>query len=289
MLRFSIFFLITLPLAAQWAVTGANDYRTVPGVTYLTASNYEAKLDVYHRADTSSMRPVLINIHGGGWMGGAKERELFSFLPFLEMGYNIVNVEYRLGGVALAPAAVEDCLCALKWVAANAKAYGFDLSRIVTMGGSAGGHLALTTGMIPETAGLDRQCPMGRLPKVAAIINWYGITDVNDILEGPTRQLYAVAWLGSLTDRDEVARRVSPLTYVREGLPPIITIHGDADRTVPYTHALRLQEALNKVKVPNQLVTVPKGVHGGFPREERIRIYAAIREFLIQNGFPVTP
>jgi len=289
MFRFAAFFLAALPLAAQWAVTGANDYRVVPNVTYLTASNFEAKLDVYHRSDTATIRPVLINIHGGGWMGGDKERELFSFLPFLEMGYNVVNVEYRLGGVALAPAAVEDCLCALKWVSANAKAYGFDIGRIVTMGGSAGGHLALTTGMIPESAGLDRQCPMGRLPKVAAIVNWYGITDVNDLLEGPSRQLYAIAWLAAQTGRDEVAHRVSPLTYVREGLPPVITIHGDADRTVPYTHALRLKEALTKVKVPNQLVTVTKGVHGGFPREERIRIYTAIREFLTQNGFSIAP
>ena len=82
----------------------------------------------------------------------------------------------------------------------------------------------------------------------------------------------------------DVAKKVSPLTYVRAGLPPIITVHGDADRTVPYPEAVRLHEALAKVNVPNQLVTVPNGGHGGFSAEERVRVYIAIREFLTKNG-----
>ena len=65
--------------------------------------------------------------------------------------------------------------------------------------------------------------------------------------------------------------------------PAVITVHGDADRTVPYPEAVRLHEALAKVNVPNQLVTVPGGGHGGFSAEERVRIYLAIREFLTRN------
>jgi hypothetical protein len=49
-----------------------------------------------------------------------------SLLPWFEMGWNVVNVEYRLARVALAPAAVEDCLCALRYVAAQAKTYNID-------------------------------------------------------------------------------------------------------------------------------------------------------------------
>jgi hypothetical protein len=64
-------------------------------------------------------------------------------------------------------------------------------------GNSAGGHLALTTAMIPESAGLDRECPGVHLPKVAAVVDWYGITDVNDLLEGENQRAYAVQWLGS--------------------------------------------------------------------------------------------
>jgi acetyl esterase/lipase len=179
---------------------------------------------------------------------------------------------------------VEDCLCALRYVGANAKTYDIDPSRLVVSGDSAGGHLALTTGMIPESAGLDRECPGAPLPKVAAIVNWYGITDVVDLLDGPNRKSYAVQWMGSLPNREEIARRVSPLTYVRQGLPPILSIHGDADPTVPYNHAVWLHEALTKEGVPNQLLTVPGGKHGGFTPDERTRIFAAIREFLAKSG-----
>lgn len=278
-----------LPSSPSWAVHFANDYRVVPNITYLTANGYDAKLDVYARADTTKPRPVVINIHGGGWINGTKEGDLPAILPWLEMGWNVVNVEYRLARVSLAPAAVEDCLCALRWVAANSKAYGFDTAKIVTTGGSAGGHLSLTTGMIPSSAGLDRQCPGVPLPKVAAIVNFYGITDVVDLLEGPNEKFYAVQWLASLPNRDEIARRVSPLTYVRADLPAILTIHGDADPTVPYTHAQRLHAALAKAGVPNQLYTVPGGKHGRFTNAERTDVYSAIRAFLAKHNLPVNP
>jgi acetyl esterase/lipase len=258
----------------------SDDYRVVPNITYLTANNWEAKLDVYQARSATTPNQTLIYVHGGGWTGGTKEQSSLTFLPFLEMGWNVVNVEYRLAKISQAPAAVEDCLCALRWVYRNAKNYNIDTTRLVTMGNSAGGHLALTMAMVPATAGLDRQCPGTEDLKVAAVINWYGITDVNDLLAGPNMKTYAVTWLGSMANRDEVAKRVSPLTYVRAGIPPVITIQGDADPTVPYTHGIRLREALDKVGVPNQHVTIPGGKHGGFTDAEMAKAYAAIMSFL---------
>src|SRR6202043_2702753 len=139
------------------------------------------------------------------------------------------------GRVSLAPAAVQDALCALRWVHRNGKDYNVDTGRLVLMGNSAGGHLALTTGMIPASAGLDRQCPGSEELKVAAIVNWYGVTDVADLFDGANMKIYPVTWLGSLENRREIGARVSPLPYVRPGLPPIMSIQGDADPTVPYT------------------------------------------------------
>ena len=242
------------------------------------------KLDVYKRRDATGPQRTLIYIHGGGWVGGTKESSLMSLMPWFEMGWNVVNVEYRLARISEAPAAVEDCLCALRWVAAHADRYGFDTSKLVVTGGSAGGHLALTTGMIPESEGLDRECPGVPLPKVAAIIDWYGITDVADLLDGPNRKNYAVQWLGSRPDRVEVAKRLSPLTYVRPGLPPILAIQGDADPTVPYQHSVRLHEALTKADVPNELLTIPGGKHGGFSPEEMTKAFETINAFLAKHG-----
>jgi acetyl esterase/lipase len=257
-----------------------DNYRVVPNITYLTTNNWDAKLDVYQARGTTTPNQTLVYVHGGGWTGGTKESSALTFLPFLEMGWNVVNVEYRLAKISQAPAAVEDCLCALRWVYQKAKDYNIDTARLVTMGNSAGGHLALMMGMVPASAGLDRQCPGTEELKVAAVINWYGITDVNDLLAGPNMKTYAVTWLGSMTNRDEVARRVSPLTYVRTGIAPIITIQGDADPTVPYTHGIRLQQALDKAGVPNQHVTIPGGKHGGFTDAEMAKAYAAILSFL---------
>jgi len=272
------------PESAGRAGDISNKFRIVPNITYLTANNWEAKLDVYVPREITAPNSTLIYIHGGGWVGGMKETSWLQLLPYLETGWSVVNVEYRLARVSLAPAAVEDCRCALRWVIRNAKQYNFDTTKLVVTGHSAGGHLSLTTGMLPASAGLDRECPGNEELKVAAIVNWFGITDVVDLLDGANMKEYAVAWLGSMTNREEIARRLSPLTYVRAGLPPVITIHGDADPTVPYTHAVRLQEALNKAGVPNQLVTIPGGKHGGFNHDQNVMAYSAIREFLTKHS-----
>lgn len=272
--------------SADWAADIANRYRIVPNITYLTANNYEAKLDLYLPRNLTEPSPTLVYIHGGGWVQGSKEVSTLRLLPFLEMGWSVVNVEYRLAHTSLAPAAVEDCLCALRWIIRNAEEYNLDPNKIVVSGNSAGGHLSLTTGMLPASAGLDRQCPGDEELKVAAIVNWYGITDVGDLLEGPNLRPWAVAWMGSMDDRQEIARRVSPLNYVRPGLPPILSIHGDADPLVPYSHAVQLHKALTEAGVPNQLLTIPGGKHGGFTRTETLKAYTTILEFLKKYSNP---
>jgi acetyl esterase/lipase len=211
------------------------------------------------------------------------------------MGLNVVNVEYRLAKVALAPAAVEDCRCALKWVISRATEYGIDPQRIVIAGDSAGGHLALTTGFLPASVGLDRECarspyfgpdaPAGDM-RVAAVINWYGIADVNELLDGPNMKPYAVTWFGAQPNREEIARRVSPLTYIRAGLPPVLTIHGDEDPSVPYSQSVQLHKRLSEVGVPNELLTMPGGKHGiaCCNLDQRTNVYRSIQAFLRKHG-----
>jgi acetyl esterase/lipase len=281
---------------AEWATHLANRYQVTANVTYLTATGYESKLDVYRRRDVAAPQPTVVFYHGGGWVGGTKESSFMSVMPWLEMGWNVVNVEYRMARVALAPAAVEDALCALRFIAAQAKNYNIDMNRLVVTGESAGGHLALAAGMIPTSAGFTNICSGGgfagfdnAVPKVAAIINWYGISDVADMLGGANARSYAVQWVGSGRDAQGVARSVSPMTYVRADLPPVLTIHGDKDPIVPYTHGTRLHDALGKAGVRHEIYTVPGGGHGGFRPEERTKIYVKIREFLTKHGLLTQP
>lgn len=279
---------------ATWAATLADRYRVTSDITYFVAGNWEATLDVYRPAAAKAPTPTLIFFHGGGWAGMSRTTFWLHIVPYLEMGWAVVNVDYRVTPQARAPAAVEDCRCALRWVIVNAAAYNFDVDRIVVSGVSAGAHLALTTGMLPASAGFDQQCPpcmQWKCPaneemKVAAIVNWFGITDVVDLLERPNVRAYALAWAGGGPDyaRRNLAARVSPLTYVRAGLPTIVTVHGTLDPSVPYSHATRLHGALSKAGVPNRLITIEKGSHGGFTREELLRAHASIRAFLAEHG-----
>jgi acetyl esterase/lipase len=277
--------------SSTFALDAGNQYWIRPDVVYGVENGHENKLDVIYPHNATTAVPAVIYIHGGGWVFGDKAGAVLETLPYLKMGWAAVNVEYRMASASKAPAAVEDCRCALRWIVRNAKDYHIDPTRLVVTGHSAGGHLSLTTGMLKESDGLDTNCPRDKgeaEPKIAAIVNWYGITDVADLLAGQNLKNYAVAWLGSTPNKEDIARRVSPLTYVRSDNPPIITIHGDGDDVVPYSHALRLQQALDKAGVPNQLFTVKGGGHGQFSDEENRKAYAAIFQFLAkQNLAPV--
>lgn len=301
--------------SATWAAQAASQYTMGANVTYRTASNQQLKMDVYYRRGVTTPQPTLVYMHGGFWVAGAKETAIMGLLPWMEMGWNVINVEYRLGVATdvstLAPAAVDDCFCALRFIAGLPANYNIDKTRIVVTGESAGGHLAQAMGIIPESAGLGKDCvgaapppaaggrgapaapaaapapvTLPPLPKIAAVINWFGVYDVPDVIEGANRQPAAARWFEGMPSATamEVAKKVSPMTYIRTGLPPTITIHGDADRTVPYPQAVRLHEALTKVNVPNQLVSIPGGGHGNFTAEQRVTIYTTIKEFLAKNG-----
>ncbi len=258
-------------------------YWVQPDIVYGSANNTALKLDVWYPNESKTPTPTLVYIHGGGWIFGTKESQVLQFLPFLEKGWRVVNVEYRMAGNSLAPAAIEDARCALRWVFRNAKQYNFDTTKIVLSGHSAGGHLSLMMGMLPDGTGLDNNCYGDEKLNVAAIINWYGISDVNDLIQGVNLKNYAVMWMGSQKNAAEIAKRVSPLTYVRAGLPPVLTIHGDKDDVVPYSQATRLKDALDKAKVTNELYTIKNGGHGGFAQTDYVNAYNEIWKFLKEN------
>lgn len=267
-------------------------YSMTPNITYLRASGVDLKLDLYQRIDTDRPIPTLLFIHGGGWIGLNKEYAIGAFLPWVMMGWNVVSVEYRMAHVALAPAAVEDCLCALRWVAEHAKDKHFDLSRLVVAGESAGGHLALTTGIIPESAGLDRECPGVPLPKASAVISWFGVGDMEKLLHQdnlPPGRDDAVTWFGSMTDREAIARRVSPIHYVRKDGPPVFLVAGNADPILDYHQSVEMDAALKKAGEASELLIIDHGLHGHFTADQQIEIYGKIRSFLEAHGVRIAP
>jgi dipeptidyl aminopeptidase/acylaminoacyl peptidase len=126
-----------------------------------------------------------------------------------------------------------------------------------------------------------KQAKFGRVTKVAAVVNFYGITDVQDQLEGQNMRQYATTWVpDSLPDRQELARRVSPISWVRKKTPPVLTIHGDADETVPYEHGVDLTKWLRNAGGDAEMIPIHQGGHGNFTPQEFAEIYAQIFSFL---------
>jgi predicted esterase len=111
-------------------------------------------------------------------------------------------------------------------------------------------------------------------------VNWYGNWDLADVLEGPNRKPYAPGWVLNLPNPMEVARSLSPLPIRQPDIRGVISIHGDADPTVPYTQSVRLHEALRDAHITEAMITIPGGRHGGFARTENQRAFATIVQFL---------
>ena len=263
------------------SVTGSP--RLIPNVTYIKRGAWEGKIDIYAHTTAVESRPTVVWVHGGDPFSGTKDYATFNILPYLEWGWNVVNVEHMQPGVTLAPEALQNCLCALRWIIHNSHEYHFDTTKLVIAGPSSGGWFAVAAGLSVRPDNWDQACPGSEDPKVAAIVNWYGNWDLADLLEGPNSKSFAPGWVRGLPNPLEVARILSPLP-LRRGVPPVISVHGDADPTVPYTQSLRLHQALKAAGESEELITIPGGGHGGFSREENQRAFVAIERFLAKQN-----
>jgi acetyl esterase/lipase len=262
---FAVFFFAALASCADYQIQANIRYSKYP----------ETVLDIVQSpAPALKNRPGVIVIHGGGWVQDDKESRLERFVvPFVHHDFVVANVEYRLAKSAAAPAAVQDVLNAAQWFHDHAADFKVDPNQILAAGDSAGGHLALMVAMTPESAEL------GPVTKIAAVINFYGISDVADQLEGPHQQRYAVEWIPDQPNRMDLARRLSPITYVRKGLPPVLSIHGDADAVVPYDQSVHLTKELKAAGDDTELITVPGGRHGFIP-DEMTKLWPQIFKWL---------
>jgi acetyl esterase/lipase len=263
-------------------VTIPKDYVAQIDVVYTKVKDWEGRADLYISPNASKPTPILINIHGGGWRSGVKETQ-GGFNSFFKAGFAVANMEYRLSGQATAPAAVEDTRCMLIYLIQNAKALNIDPNKIIIMGGSAGGHLALMGGLLANDHRFDTNCPGVENVKVAAIIDKYGIADVWDWTYGPEHKSSSPKlWLGDKVNDENFIKSVSPISYLTKNSPPIFIVHGDSDPTVPYQQSVDLYKKLQDLGVKSQFMTVEGGLHGKFDKEKNNEINVAILQFIAE-------
>jgi len=167
--------------------------------------------------------------------------------------------------------------CAVAWVHREAPQHGLGTATVVVSGISAGGHLALETAFVD--AELPATCPGSRTPPPTAVVSWFGPTDVEAAIAGPHTIDQVLPWFDGVVDPAATARAVSPIHQVRPGLPPVLLLHGTRDDLVPYAHSVALHDALDRVDVPNRLVTLDGG-HGDFDDATWVRAWDEVWQFL---------
>ena len=246
---------------------GVTVYRDV---AYVTDGHERQKLDLYV-PDTGENLPLLIWVHGGAWRGGDKTH--YNPKEYLKAGYAGASINYRLSQHAVFPAQIEDVKAAVRWLRANAETYRLDPNRFAAWGSSAGGHLVAMLGTTGDVAEFEVGENLEVSSRIQAVVDYFGPTDflqmdaqslpdglVHDAPDSPESQLVG----GPIQEHKERVARANPITYVSEDDSPILIIHGDQDKLVPYHQSVLLHDALEEAGIPVTLYRVEGGGHGWF-------------------------
>ncbi len=209
--------------------------------------------------------PVVILVHGGGWTRGDKAgsdrpgdgADISPWFDLLGRANHVwFSINYRLAPKHRWPACLEDLQTAVRWVKANAAGFRGDPGRIAVFGHSAGGHLALMLATLtrPET-------------RVQAVVGFAPVTDHEHKLAargGLGDGLQALLGRPAQITPEALheLRAISPVNRVKAGMPPLLILHGDADRTVAVEQSAGFQRRVLAVGGSCDLIVLPGAPHG---------------------------
>lgn len=254
--------LVGKPVASAQALEQPKD------LVYARIDGKSLALDLYLPTGVQAP-PLLVWVHGGAWTTGSKA----SVPPvFLANGFAVASVDFRQSTEARFPAQVHDIKAAIRYLRANAPAYGYRADKIAIAGDSSGGHLAALVGVTNDHRELEGT--VGDNPKqsssIQAIVSYYGASDLRTILAQSTpfglnmRRPALERLLGALPDQvPELAALASPVSHVDAQDPPLMLLHGDQDPQMPINQAHELQGAYEKLGRDVTFVVVHGAGHGG--------------------------
>lgn len=210
------------------------------------------------RVPETGAAPVIVFLHGGGWMRGSRKvftpgiRDADSFDRIVAAGFAVAACEYRLSGEARFPAQRDDVDAALDWLQASGEGYGVDASRIVLWGVSAGATLAALTGL--------------RRGGVRGVVDWFGPADLLAMADHTTGEApddtREARWLGAApASVPDLARAASPVHQVHAAAPPFHIAHGTADEHVPCAQSDALAAALRTAGADVELFLIDGARH----------------------------
>lgn len=252
-----------------------------PGITwdfdvpYMKDGDVSQRLDIYYPEKRPiEPLPLIVHIHGGGWMGGSKHP---CDTRMLAQGYVLASVGYRFSQKAKFPAQIQDCQAAIRWLRANAKQYHINPEKVGVIGGSAGGHLSALVGV---SGGKKLFAAIGestdQSDAVQCVCDIFGPKNFASVMEQAEKDTkvknifkfntpsdpYSELIGANLSDREKTVA-VSPITYVDKNSPPTLILHGTHDALVPYAQSEEFAAAMAKSGAPVWLQTFPGGGHGG--------------------------
>ena len=247
--------------------------RALRDLAYVENGHARQKLDLYLPAQAKGPLPLIIWVHGGGWQNGTKDGCPPARQGFLQRGYAVASLEYRLSGDAIFPAQIEDCKAGVRWLRAHAKEYGLDPDRFGVWGSSAGGHLVALLGTSGCEKGFDVGPNLNVSSRVQAVCDYYGPSDLTQmdshavsgarLKHDDAKSPEACLLGGPVQENKEKAARANPITYVTtNALPPFLIVHGTSDPVVPFHQSELLFEALKQAGGNVRLHRVMGAGHG---------------------------
>ena len=250
------------------------------GLEFANPDDQHLQLNLARPKTGNGPFPMIVCIHGGGFRAGTREGYDKLCLTLAERGYVAATITYRLAPAYQFPAAVHDCKAAVRWMRANATKYAIDPERIGTMGGSAGGHLALFLGVTAGVKEFEGSDNPGQSSAVNCVVSFFGPSDFTKSY-GKSVDAAEVLPLflgGDLTTKRREHIAASPLYWVTPDAAPTLCIHGTADPYVAHEQAQWMVDRLKSSAVEAELLTL-EGAGHGFKGPDAERADAAMLAF----------
>jgi acetyl esterase/lipase len=209
--------------------------------------------------------PVVILVHGGGWVAGGRRQMSTIARGVAILGYAALAIEYRRAPQFTHPAAIDDVVLAMRWLRTHGDRIGLDADRMVLWGYSAGAQLAAMAALRAEA------------PRVRALVVGGMPAELTEMAEHPSVQAYLG---GSLDAMPERYREASPLRQVSSQMPPVFMYHAVDDELVDFDQARRMKAALDALNIPAQLHPIASGGHAAAARLPASSLRTRLWEFI---------
>lgn len=254
------------------AQTPPDNIHEVTDLAYIDDGNIYHQLDVYYPEGTTEKLPVIIDIHGGGWMYGNKELNKYYCLALASRGYVVFNINYRLVPDVTVNEQLQDCAYALKWISENMQNYPCDTQNILLTGDSAGGQLAVYSAALLQSEKLREVFDVVDVSlQPSALLLTSPVSYMND---GSAFSMYTkILWGRDYKDKAtyEYMNLDQIIDYVQ--LPPTYLITSSGD-TLAHSQTLKAAELLESKGVQTELAD-----YGKVDGKKQVHVFSVLYPF----------